>query len=345
MVLYGPERFLQVEATRAARVALLSAHGEVTTVMFEGGSARAADILDECRSLSLMQCHKLVIVDNADLLLKGDGEEEGAAPVAPAARGGGGGGKSARELFTDYAAAPDASATLVLRASGRWYPGKLDKAALATGGPGAVRRCDEMKPYEAAAWVARRAGEHGATLEDDAAQALVEAVGADLGRLDTELAKLAMFEPGKPIGRGAVEALTTLTRQEKFWTIQEALASGDAARSLGHLHELLEVSRHNEVPVMTSYIDLARKLVALQAGMRAREPVPSLMGRLQIYGPAAGAMVNAAKRLGPDEAAGLFEAAVAAAWRHRSGQRDPVLLLEELTLRFAGAFGGEPIDA
>ncbi len=349
-ILHGPERFLQVELTAQLRTALVARHGEVNTLVFDGASAKATDVLDECRSMSLMQCHKLVIVDNADVLLKGgeDEEGEGGAPATPAATGGkrgsAGGGKSARELFLDYTLAPDPGATLLLRAS-RWYAGKLDKAVVAASGADAYRKCEQPRTHEAVAWTIDRAATYDTTIDRDAAAMLVETIGPDLGRLDSELAKLAMYEVGKPIGVEAVSTLSVVTRQEAFYTIQEALASGDAARALSHLHELMEVSRHNEVPIMTSFIDLARKMAAVRQGLQAREPVPSIMGRLRLFGPGSGQIVEAAKRLSPDELAELFRLGVDAARKHRSGLRDPVLLLEELTLRFAGVFAGQPMKA
>ncbi len=345
-ILHGPERFLQLEATQNLKAALLAQHGEVNTLLFDGASAKATDILDECHSMSLIQCHKLIIVDNADALLKGGegDDDEGAAPAVAAGKRGAGGGKSARDLFLEYALAPDPSATLLLRA-GRWYPGKIDKAVVAASGASACRKCEELRTHDCIAWTIARAATHDTTIDRDAAATLVETIGPDLGRLDSELAKLAMYEVGRPIDAEAVSALSVLTRQEAFWTIQEALASGDAARALNHLHELIEVSRHNEVPIMTSFIDLARKIAGVSQGLRAREPVPSIMGRLRLFGPGSGPVIEAAKRLSPDEIAELFRLGVDAARKHRSGQRDPLLLLEELSLRFAAVFAGRPMKA
>ncbi|MGQ0628622.1 MAG: hypothetical protein ACT4PL_11045, partial [Phycisphaerales bacterium] len=68
-VLHGPDRFTQLERTEAVKQAIATQHGAVEPVLFDGASAAPAVILDECRSLSLMQSFKLIIVDNADELL------------------------------------------------------------------------------------------------------------------------------------------------------------------------------------------------------------------------------------------------------------------------------------
>ncbi|MFN0011488.1 MAG: DNA polymerase III subunit delta [Phycisphaerales bacterium] len=345
LILHGPERFLQLEFTANVKATLVALHGEVNTLLFDGANAKAADVLDECRSLSLMQCHKLVIVDNAEIMLKGadDEEGEGAAPPPPPGRRGSPGGKSARDLMIGYVEAPDGGATLLLRA-GRWYPSKLDKAVIAASGNEAIKKCAEPGTHEAIKWTLARAAQHQTVIQPDAAAMLVETIGPDLGRLDCELAKLAMVDVGKPITCATVSAMTEMTRQEDFWTIQEALLSGDPVRALHQLQELLEVSRQNEVPIMTSFIDLARKLAGACLGLREKEPIPALMGRLKIWGAGSDALLAAARRLHPDQAAALLRHSVDAAYQHRSGRRDPVMLLEELCLRFTAALGGQPIS-
>ncbi len=348
LILHGPERFLQLEYTANVKATLMAMHGEVNTLLFDGAGAKAADVLDECRSLSLMQCHKLVIVDSAEVMLKGSDDEEGEGaapppPPTPAGRRGSTGGKSARDLVIAYVEAPDASATLLLRA-GRWYPSKLDKAVIAASGAEAIKKCEEPRTPDAIKWTLARAAQHQTIIQPDAAAMLVETTGADLGRLDCELAKLAMVEVGKPITCATVAAMTEMTRQEDFWTIQEALLSGDPVRALRQLQELLEVSRQNEVPIMTSFIDLARKIAGACLGLREKEPVPALMGRLKIWGAGSNALLDAARRLHPDQAAELLRHSVYAAYQHRSGRRDPVMLLEELCLRFTAALGGQPIS-
>ena len=46
----------------ALRGALEAEHGEVDTIQFDGQKASLADVLDELRSLALLQRHKLVVV-------------------------------------------------------------------------------------------------------------------------------------------------------------------------------------------------------------------------------------------------------------------------------------------
>lgn len=332
-ILHGPERFLQLEFTDRLRTRLIQAHGEAAGVYFDGAQASAADILDECRSLSLMLSHKLVIVDRADLLLKGSDDDNDDAPAAksPKARGVPG-SKSARELFEGYAAAPDSSATLVLRAE-KWRPGNLDKAVLKSGGH--IAQCQAPGDAEAIAWCLTRAPEHQTQIDRPAAALLVEFIGPDLGRLDGELAKLALVNPGQPITPETIRLMTGITREEDFWAIGPTLLSGDAAAALTHLAELVEISRHDPAPLSFTFVDLARKLHAVSRGLADRESPQALMSRLRLWGPTTQLLLDKGRKIRPEAAAALLHECVQAVVRQRTSLGDPVRILEGLTLRFA----------
>jgi hypothetical protein len=200
-VLHGPDPFLKDLHTQRLREALAQVHGAdaLEVVRFDGASAALADILDECRSYGLMQQHKFVVVDAADLLLKNDEDS------APSSR------RTNREILQGYADAPSENATLVLRAD-RWYPGNLDKAVAKVG---VVMKLEPPSPAEAIQWaIGRGKKRHGAVLTPDAAGTLIDAVGPDLGRIDTELAKLALTNPGQPITPDQVRELVGVTREE-----------------------------------------------------------------------------------------------------------------------------------
>ncbi len=328
-ILHGPQRFLQLQLTSDLKAQLASLHaGEIPVTLFDGATASPADILDECRSMSLMQTHKLVVIDNADTLLKGGEDDD--APAAPGKRHAG--GKSARELFEAYAQSPDPSTTLVLRA-GAWRPGRLDKAVQAAGG--AIRKCDEPSEADAIAWAIERAQAIGTSIDQPAAARLIDALGVDLGRIDSEIAKLSLVNPGRPITAQVVKDMVGITREEDFWEIQSSLLSGDAPRALEHLREMLEISRHDPTPLLFTYCDLARKLHAAAQGLAARENPASLMGKLKLWGPSGNALLDRARSVDPGRAAQLVGEVVDGMVRQRSGLGDAEHILEGLTLRFA----------
>jgi DNA polymerase-3 subunit delta len=237
-------------------------------IRFDGAATPLADILDECRSFGLLQQHKIVVVDQADQLLK---DKEDAPARQP----------RARDLVQAYAEAPCESATLVLRAE-TWHRGKIDKAIAKVG---AVIKCEPPNPARAADWaVARAAKRHGATLERPAAAALIEQTGPALGRIDAELAKLATAAgPGAPITVALVNELVGFSREQTVWHIQETVLRADPERILRELGELLTVSRVPEILVRYALSDLARKVHAATAGRaggtpRGRSTPPSSSG-------------------------------------------------------------------
>jgi DNA polymerase-3 subunit delta len=325
-VLVGKEPFLQAEYTTQLRDALTKAHGEVDTIRFDGLSAALADVLDECRTFGLMQQHKLVVVENAEQLIKED----------------------SRPLIERYAEAPVEGATLLLRAE-RWYPGKLDK--LIEAGGGSVIKFEEIPPGTAMTWAMKRSEKrHAARLDPAAAELLVMRIGAELGRIDTELAKLALAageqaggSSGPPtITKELVGEMVGLTREEEAWVVQESLLSGDPARAVGHMRMIMDTSRRDaHVPLSWACLDLARKLHAAARGLREGADPWQLGGKLKLWPPEKKeAVLGAAKRADPGRLRELFRAAIETDRRMKSGYGDPERGLEVLALKFAEALGG-----
>ncbi len=363
LILHGKDRFRQDERLQSLIAALTKKHGEggTDTIRFDGqqGAKIVADILDECRSFGLMQQHKIVLVDNADLLVKvSDDDEEGGGGAGSGVGGGGTGGlparvggkrghapASARGMLEHYAEDPSESATLVLRAS-TWRPGNLDKAVARVG---EVLRCEPMSEGEAIAWAQKRAKEsHQTSISPRAAEDLVNAVGAELGRIDTELEKLALAAGGEgaPITVELVEQMVGVTRQEEFWGIQDGLMKGRTGETLAELRRLLEVSRHDPVAIGWSYMDAARKIHLAAAAAAVAQgggaaSLRSLSKPLRMWGPDADRrleeLATIARATGPTRAARLFAAAVQTDGWNKSSMGDPVRNLEVLTVRFAQA--------
>lgn len=320
VVLHGKEAFLRTEHTAALRQKLAEAHAEVDLVRFDGESAQASDVLDECRSFGLMAAHKLVVVEDADKLLN----------------------EATRPSFERYAHAPSDGATLVLRAQ-TWRKGNLDKAIEKVG---VIVECDQADASTAARWCLRRCDKrHGATIDQRAAATLVERVGTDLSRLDRELEKLALAAgAGGTITPEHVSELVGRTREEEVWSIQAELLSGDSERTLAHLRAILDnAPRDAHVPVTFACTDLARKLHAASRGLRGGANPFQLAKDLRLWGPAKDAVLGLARRTEPSEARRLLEACVDADRAGKSGLGRPERTLERLAIRFASIVRGEAL--
>ena len=315
-IFYGKEAFLRADYTKTLRAALEQAHGEIETVYFDGTRDALADVLDECRSFGLMQQHKLVAVDAADQLVKGD----------------------SRPLMERYAQAPVENATLVLRCD-TWNKGNLDKLIEKAGGE--IVKCDDVPPAAALAWAIDRArSAHAVNLPRPAAQLLVERIGGDLGRLDSEIGKLAAAAGTEPISPELVAELVGMTREEEAWSIQSMMLGRDPEAMLRHLRTILENTKADQT-VMTFFaaMDLCRKLHLAGEGLR-QGMSPDAVGRaLKLWGPSRDPILSVARRLPAETTAALVSMSVEADRRSKSGLGRSDRLLERVALAIGSRAG------
>jgi DNA polymerase-3 subunit delta len=331
VIVHGPEAFLRTEATRRLQSALEAEHGSgaVQRFGFDGETADPADVLDELRTFGLFQEHKLVVVDKADRFLQGgakpgdDGDDEDSPAKGEGAR--------RRRALEAYAESPAAGATLLLRAE-TWRPGKLDKAVAKVG---TVIKCAELKDRDAVSWAVETCPQrHDLVLKRPAAQLLVERLGPNLGRLDTELAKLAAFVgPGHEIGRKDVQELVGKSREEKAWELQAAIMLGGPGGACVKLRELVEISQVDPVLISWAVSDLLRKLHTVAQLSRQGGAVRSLSKPLRLWGPTGDRIMEVARRADPGVFARLLDRAVKTDLANKTGRGEPVRNLEALTLQ------------
>lgn len=310
IVLYGPEAFLRALYTTRLREAMQNEYKQLDVFQFDGATTSAADVLDECRSFGLLASRKLIIVDNADQLVKED----------------------SRPLFERYAEAPTEGATLVLRGQ-LWRAGKLDELIDKFG---TVVKCESLSEDKAIGWAIQRASkEHQATLQPDAAALLVERVGTDMARIDAEVAKLASASAGSSgatITRELVGQFVGQSREEDVWAMQGALLSGSASANLAALRQALDVSRQPPVLVMYSMIELARKLHAVAASSGRGGNPWQLKGTLKLFGDTGDRILEVGRRINVREAASVLRNVIAADARTKSGLSDPELAAERTAI-------------
>jgi DNA polymerase III subunit delta len=318
VLLTGPDQYLQAEHVAVLKALLQKEYGEVDVLHFEGKSAQAAEVLDECRSFGLIAAHKMIVVDDADQLVK----------------------EASRPLFERYATAPSEGATLVLRAT-KWSPGKLDAMIDEVG---RRVRCEPLSPEMAVKWsVLRCRKRHRAELEADAAETLVERVGTEMGRLDSELAKLAA---AADVGTGSSEVLPRITvalvgqfvgirREEEVWGVQETLLFADAAAAVTHVRRLLDVSRQPSQLILWAMSDLSRKVLGASHAARKRINPFHVAKVLKLWGPSKDAVLHAASTTDPAAARRVLDACVKADARSKSGLTDADAAVERLAIDFA----------
>jgi DNA polymerase III subunit delta len=312
VVFKGKDEYLRALHTEKLVEQIRDERGDAETIRFDGAAEEPASVLDECRSLDLMMRHKVVIVDDAEKLVR----------------------ESARPLFERYAENPPESATLVLR-SGAWRAGKLDKLVQKVG---SIVSCDALRPDQAAAWAVQRAKKrHNAELDRDAAALLVDRLGTDLGRIDSETGKLAAAaeaDGSSAITADHVRELVGRTREEEAWAVQSRLLAGPE-EALAAVREALGPWRQPPVMVMFACVDLARKLHGASRLLAQGVPPQGVAKELKLWGASRDLVLSAARSVPPTAAARTLRTLIGLDRDAKSGVIGPELAPELAAIEFA----------
>lgn len=320
IVLAGKDTFQIASRTQEIIDTLEDKFGEIERFSYDGETAALADVLDELRSYGLIQRHKLVILDKAEEFLAADDRR--------------------RPAMEAYAAAPVEDATLLMRAE-TWRAGKLDKAIAQVGAIFKVEPIDEVR---AVGWCVKRCEKrHEATMSREAAERLVTLIGADLGRLDMEIAKLASFVGGGGnITPREVAQLVGLSREDEVWSIQSPIAAGDRKATITMLHDMMTLSRQPEgtrTLISWAVCDLLRKIHAAAHLLRQGVQPFQAAKQIKLWGASSQPILDAAKRTEPAVLAALLDDAIRMDANSKSGLGDAMRSLEVLALRIADTMG------
>lgn len=151
-----------------------------------------------------------------------------------------------RAAFLEYLARPAAETAVILVQSSA--EAEVDKDLV----KGAYSvSCDPLPEERALKWLARRAGELGVRLEDDAARHLLKAVGSDLGAVAAELQKLAALPSETPLTAEQVGGLVGVRHGETIYDWRDAVLGGHGGKAVGLLTPLLDQPGVNGVRLLT----------------------------------------------------------------------------------------------
>lgn len=276
-VFHGHDQMIQRLRLEQLQRALEKEHDAVQITILDGRTVALAEVFDELRGYSLLAPYKLIVVDAADEFIKNH-----------------------REAMQRYAAEPVDHATLVLRGP-KWHKGNLDKLIARVG---AVIKCDVPSVREARQWlIARATAEYRLSLDLPLASELVDRLGPDLMKLDSELAKLAVCAgPDGKIGRQWIEQLVGRSSDEQAWTVQETILqlikTADAAPALAQVHEMVQIAGQPALLVLYFVADLLRKLSVAAAMQRASTPPEVIAQQLRLWGSRQKLFFDALDRLG-----------------------------------------------
>ncbi|MDY3980076.1 MULTISPECIES: DNA polymerase III subunit delta [unclassified Paraeggerthella] len=221
--------------------ARLSALGDLSfnSDEFSGETATGADIVSACNTVPFASPVRLVEVRAADKLKKADSEG-----------------------LVAYLDSPAETTVLALIAEKLAKNTRLYKA-VAKHGKTAVIDCAPLKRFELPKAVRAMAVGHGVTLTEGAAVKLVDLVGEDTVRLDSELKKIALAHRGTDaVNEHEIVAMVSRTAEVKPWEFVDAFAARDARKCLLYLGRMDSVSPHALLAMCTTRL---RELVCARA--------------------------------------------------------------------------------
>jgi DNA polymerase-3 subunit delta len=257
---------------KRCREALIAA-SPVPAETFDAGQTPLAAIVDDARAMSLFASQRLMIVSNAEAAMPRTSRST--ATEDDEEDGGGSGSAGDAGVLASYAKSPTPGVTLVFEAT-RWDFDGDDKTKNERTRKfySAIADSVEFRRFsvdEARMELDRIARASGVKLDGAAAEALVEALGADVGRIAVELEKLSLY--GKPITAEDLPLLVPDARQSTIFALVNALGRRDRARSLDTLDALVREGEY--LPLALTFLagQFRMALVAQEAKLRGPQQV------------------------------------------------------------------------
>jgi DNA polymerase-3 subunit delta len=278
VLLLGPEAYER----RRIKQGLTAAFAEGAVAQLDLAELSLAAILDDARALSLFAADRLIWVVNAEAALpktaKSSEEDD------PEAESSGGGGDAAP--LVAYLKNPTPGVVLVFETIRFDFEGedkrKLDRVKKFYA---AVRDVVELRRF--AAHEARAEGESlarraGLSLQPEALDLLVEALGADIARIAVEIEKLALYAGTRTVSADDIANLVPDARSTTIFALVNALGRRDRTRALELLDTL--TSEGIYLPLALTFLSTQFRLAmaAREAGLKSAAQVQSHFTRMGV---------------------------------------------------------------
>ncbi len=186
---------------------------------FEGEGAQGEAIVNACQTIPFASEMRLVEVTDAGRL-----------------------SKKSQEEIASYLSAPNETTVLLLVADKLAKNSRLYKAVAALGDT-AIIDCTPPKKWDLAKQIRAMATKHGVTITSEGAALLLEHVGEDTLRIDSELEKLALSHTGDhPIEAEDVRRLVAHVAEIKPWEFVDTFAARNIQGTIAMLPLLTSTS-------------------------------------------------------------------------------------------------------
>jgi DNA polymerase-3 subunit delta len=338
-VLLGDEAFLYAMCRRGVLQALVPEDSrDFSLHELDLAETSIFQALDLAQTPSLMAPFQVLIVHNVKLLYgRGQKKDEFAAIEEYFRRP----NPQALLLFVaDHIALPQDLRKMDMQGKER-----AEKIRETLGDVCGVVELQRVGEDDAMQWVMREGAAKGVEFNEDAARELVDALGAEMMTIASELEKLVLYSGAtgaKQVEVNDVETMVSAAKQRSLYELTDAISLKDAPRALALLHGLLNASEGGEEAAIGHVFTLAktfRQMLVLN-----EKQVKDQRAMWQVLWPgfrvapfAADALIAQARRYRDrsELTRGLMWIAKADV-ELRSSPPDKRLVLERLVMRLAG---------
>ncbi|PHS00004.1 MAG: DNA polymerase III subunit delta [Blastopirellula sp.] len=228
-VLFGQESFLHRSTLEVLCQHLLGDDEDVPFTRLEGKTAQWRDVIDEVGTMSLFGSggRRLVVVDNADEFVS-----------------------KHRDQLERYFEKPKSSGVLVLQVE-KWLKTtrlykRADKTGLQVDCNAPQKKAGKRNTLDKKAlcdWMSDRAkSTHEFVLPVSSANALIDLIGPELGLIDQELARLALYvDPGAKVTDSLVREVVGGWQMKAIWDLVDIALVGNTKEALEHLDKLCQL--------------------------------------------------------------------------------------------------------
>lgn len=309
-VLAGDEEFIKRLAQTALRRLVLGEDDSFGLSTYPGDKAVWATVHDELETLPFLGSRRLVIIENADPFVTRH-----------------------RATLEKYVGQPATTGVLVLDVKS--WPSNTRLAKLID--TAATLQCKTPAAHKLPEWCVQHAtATYQKQLTAPAARMLVDLVGPEMGLLNQELAKLAVYVgSANKIDAGDVDKVVGNSRVENTWKIFDAIGAGQTGEALGILDRLF-TQGEDPMRVLGAFSMQLRRLA--QAGRLAQQgqSIPAALDRAGIPPFAQKGCEQQLRHLGRQRANQLFDWLLETDLGMKgSSQLPPRTLLERLVVRLA----------
>lgn len=234
---------------------------------YDAAETSLAAIIDDARAMSLFASERLIFVLSAEV----------AMPRTMRSDDGEGATDASADVLQAYVKSPTPGVTLIFEAT-RWDlegedKAKADRARKFFGAIPDVVEFTRFNPGDARIELDRIARATGLQLDSAAAEALVEALGADVARIAVEVEKLSLY--GKPVTADDLPLLVPDARQSTIFALVNALGRRDRVRALETLDALVREGEYLPLALTFLATQFRMALVAKEANLRGASQVQS----------------------------------------------------------------------